>query len=286
MIRVFEFENSYIGENGQAVDAEYNLFGYFDGLTMRKFHDNLIDDFYTQFQALQLKRLEKKCDYFDIVGFCVDEIYDEEFWRKGGEPYIFISCVRLKKPSGKLTEIIFKLESRYNGIGYTSVDNSDFIFCIRRENYVDGYKCLKEYFSYIKSIDVTNDIEKLFSVVAISQALLDILNHKEKGRWNTEDIQNAQIEFSMLKEEKISCSLRALIKNIDKTKDFVDALKKNLQTDIQDFVIVGSEDLQLELHGISSLEFLSLYGFKGLLTHDDSTYSNAFYNIKTEIFPA
>lgn len=284
MIRIFEFKNSYIGKNSQSVSAEYNVFGYFDGLTMRTFQDDYMDDFCMEYQPFELKRLDEKCDYFDIVGFCENEDSDKKFWKKGQDPYIFISCVRLKKPSVKIDALISEMKSEYGGIGYTSVDNSDFVFCIRRETYREGYVCLVEYFNRVREVDETNNIEKIFSVVAVSQVLLDVLAGKGRERWNEDDIKNAGQEFALLDDEEIiSCSLRGVIKDMEKVKNFVNLLEKHLQIRIPSYDIVGSEDVVLGLPKVSSKAFLKLYGYMGLLTHDNPVYTDAFYNIRTDI---
>lgn len=281
MIRLFEFKNSYIGELNYSVDAKYNVFGYFDGLTMKTFEDDINGKFSFEYRSLVSKRLDEKCDYFDIIGFCKDKNRDEDFW-KAEEPYIFISFVRLKKSSSKMKDLIEKFENKFNGMGYTSVDHCDFIFCIRRKKIKDGYRCLREYFEIIKRN--SNCIEKIFTSVAISQALLDIMVSMGEERWTEEERVKAAKEFVCLdKNEKISCSLRGVIKDMIKVKEFQEELEKQMNAGIKAYDIVGSEDVILVLNNISSGEFLKLYGFKGLLTHDNILYSSAFYNIRTDV---
>lgn len=283
MTRLFEFKNSYIGEPNCSVNAEYNVFGYFDGLTMKTFEDN--ENFPLAYRSLVSKRLDEKCDYFDIIGLRKDENKDKIFWEEKNEPYIFISFVRLKKPSSDIRKLIEEFEKQFDGIGYTSVDHSDFLFCIRRKRFKDGYQCLKEYFEIVINEDDANCIEKIFTSVAISQTLLDIMVSTGEERWSEEKREKAGSEFVCLdKKERIFCSLRGVIKDNEKVKEFQAELGKQLNTGIKAFDIVGSEDVILiPDDGIFSETFLKLYVSNGLLTHDNPLYSSAFYNIRTDV---
>ena len=286
MIRLFRFKNNYITKEIDMVSADYSVFGYFDGLSMQVYQDEIeILNAFNDDCLIAEKDQEpyEMCDYFDIVVIHSEETADRMFWKKGGNPYIFISCIRFQHVSSELDTIIKEIETKYNAICYTTIDNSDLVVCIRTTTYAEGYRNIERYPKIIQKFDPKNRLQKGFSLMVISQVVLDMLSGSGLDRWKKNDLEAAGVEVGLLKREQLTCLLRGVIFNWDELKKFKSELKRRLNVDIRFQGILGSEDIVFALHTIDSLEFLRLFGYRMLLTHGNDIYKSVFYNIRTEI---
>lgn len=282
MVRIFHLKNNYFSNEIEMVSADYSVLGYFDGLSMEAHYEkgkNAID--YLMIE--EKNNPYEQCDYFDIVGFRDDEKYDRSFWEKGKNPYIFISCIRFSQLSSISEEIIKKIEITYDAICYTTIDSNDLIICRRTKSFADGYEKIESYENMFQIIDERNKIQKVFSIIAISQVVLDILSGCELERWSEKDKEMGRTEKSNLLEEDVSCQIRCVIKDRESMKEFVDDLEKELGTCCSVQGILGSDDYILHINGIKMTDLLALYGYNRLLTHGNINYKKAFYNVQTEI---
>ncbi|MCD7717137.1 MAG: hypothetical protein LUI39_11915 [Lachnospiraceae bacterium] len=285
MVRLFNFKNNFLSDIPQPVSADYSVFGYYDGLSMKTyekekeileiFNDSLVSE-------LTKKEPPEKCDYYSIVGFC-QEASDEDFWKKGGKPYIFISCLRILKKIGDLNPFMEKLNAEHDAVFYTTVDSSDLVVCIRTSTYEEGYRTIESYPKMMK--DSGNKLQKGYSVFLIFQPVLDILSEDPVAikEWEKEDLDAARKEIGWLRDEELECSIRCVVKDWANFCPFVDELKRFCQTEPEVFGVLGSEDVILRLSSVNSRKVLALFGRNSILTHGNDFYSAALYNARTEI---
>lgn len=278
MIRLFQFKNNFLSESKKKLEAEYSVIGYFDGLDMKTDKEMevgeknriLSDPSY----AFIEKNPDEMCDYFNIVG--LREKDDTKFWEMQEEALVFISCIRFVKKSNNLSKIIENIEKTYNAICFTTLDNSDLIICLRTKSYIKGHEAIENYHMVIQTCDPENNLQKGFSVLAIQQLILDAL---------------AQDMILGIKEERLHCVLRGVIKNWSNINVFLVKLKDKLKIkDTEENIerlgiygLLGSEDITIILREICSIDLFKLYADNGLMTHNNDVYSDAFYNVRTEI---
>ena len=280
MVRIFVFKNTYICENMEKINADYSAFGYFDGLSMEVYQDNKFPISVSDFGS------NEQCDHYCIAAFRKDSKTDADFWKAGNEPYIFISFLRLSKASNKLSKIVDEIENNNNAVCYHTLDNSDLLVCIRRKRYSEGYFDINSYYDAIQKIDPGNSLQKGFSVMVISQAVLNQLANEAELK-SSKMSEEAAVELTVIGEEIISCSLRGIIRKWDEFSAFMNELKLLLNSQdvtIKEYGVLGSDDLIIEIDHVSANKFFRLFGDGMLLTHGNSIYRNAFYNLKTEIF--
>lgn len=273
MIRVFKFKNNYYQEhNAVQMKAEWCSIGYFDALdtytkkeTECQISKEIFGDSEQGWLNTDVESILKPCDYFIMVGICEDE--DETFWDKGEKSLILISFIRLKKRAGNLEKIQKEVEEIGPVKCYLTYESSDLIVCIRCDSYSEGGKVIKGLDQLISVMDEGNGVQKSFSVLVVRQCILDELD-KENNYG--------------IKDENVQCYLRGIIKNRTEITRFCNELR-NKNFSCVEKEIPGSDDIVLEVKGNSLISLLQLYRSNGLLTHWDSLYDNAFYNIRTEI---
>lgn len=270
MIRLFQFKNTFLSESSEVLKAEYCVIGYFDGLEMKTDQEmspseksRLLSDpmqsSFTKDEAYEL------CDYFNIVG--LRNTADADFWENNSKPYVFISCIRLKKKTTKLEEIINRLENSYEAMCYTTLDSSDLIICLRTASYDEGYRILEKYHVIVNVCDSGNAIQKEFSVLAIQQKILN-------------DLSTGSTEVII--DEPLCGILRGVIKDWKCIDGFLGKLKDGMGEvkSCKVYGVLGSEDIAIAIYGVRSINWLRLYADGGLMTHP--IYQDAFYNIRTE----
>lgn len=275
MIRVFQFKNNFLSENPGMLKAEYSVIGYFDGLDMKTDagmegmeKSRILSDPF-QYEFIKNDPYEM-CDYFNIAG--LREQSDEDFWKSSEEPLVFISCIRFKRKSEKLKELIEMIEETYHAVCFTTLDSSDLVICLKTTSHEKGYRAIEEYRRIISECDPQNGLQKGFSVLAIQQHVLDSLR----------DSRAVGIE-----EEQLQCVLRGVIRDWSGIDPFLKELGSELKVDMTSncavYGLLGSEDITITLKNIRSIDWFRLYANKGLMTHVHPQYRAAFYNIRTEI---
>lgn len=273
MIRLFSFRNSLLAENTKTVPAEYSAFGYFDGLQMKTWRNE------EQVNYTSLKPpLEINCNSYDILG--IREDADDEFWKKGQDPFIFISLLRLKNKSQDLHKVAQKIEYEFKAVVYYSIESGDLIVCMRTSRFRDGYNNVSRYYKIIEE-DNQNILQVEFSVLVVWQKVLDGLVLEECDT-------SIREEISRIEEEKFSVFLRVNVKNWSGFDEFCGKLKLKLNNECEaykgEIFLLGSEDAVIEIENLDSREFLKLYANDGLLTHGNMDYQKGIYNILTEIY--
>lgn len=268
MIRCFMFKNSFLTEDTEMVSAEYSSVGYFDALDIIKAPDEegksvlsapmqvkIVDGFY------------ETCDYFNIAGMRWKD--DEDFWREEKKPFLFISCVRLKKSSDKLQEISGKIEEKYTASCYFTFDSSDLVICMRSNSYIQGYNDIEQgYPEIIMSCDKENGVQKCYSILSVRQEILDNLPNDSDG----------------MAEETVSCLLSGIVKRWSEVDAFIAELERESgASNCIRYGILGSDDVIISVQNVKIIDLFNLYGKNKLLTHGNDLYKRAFYKIKTEI---
>lgn len=272
MLRLFRFKTNIISEKKNSLSAEYNAIGHFDGLSMRVYTNP--EDYTLFFYAEPIKELY---NFYDMLGIRNES--DDKFWEKGDEPYIFITCLRFKRRTRNIYEVIYKIESNYHAICYLSLDSMDLIVCLRTGSYLFGYVMAMQYQKIIEEYDVGNTLQVSFSSVVIWQETLDGLANETKIS------QEAKKEIERLKHEKVSVFLRSNVKSWRKYDDYRKKIEETFgESYVRDFYTLGSEDAVIELENVDSHDLLKLYAKNGLLTHSNDDYKSGIYNLHTEIF--
>lgn len=267
MIKIFQFKNSFLSEENKRVQAQYSSVGYFDGLDIKTESDKAGSSILSSPAKIQfLDGFYESCDYFSIVGIRKDEIKDTNFWNEKQNPFLFVTCLRLKKRSNELEALVDEIEEAYNAICYYTFDSSDLIICLKTSSYIEGYHIIEKEYVDLAEKYKNNKVQKLFSVLSVEQKILDELPEETE---------------SIMEEETLSCILRCVVKNWSQVKNFVDELKKECAC--EEFGILGSDDMIIVIKNITTKKLFELYGDSKLLTHNNESYKKAFYNIRTEI---
>lgn len=271
MIRKLQFKTNLLGEKIETLSSEYSVLGYYDGLTIEKFPDCFSDNCLSSEQGGK-----ELYNSLDIIGMRQET--DEEFWKKGGKPYIFITCLRLKRASREIKLLMEELERSYDStVCYLTVDSSDLVICLRSRSYLSGYRTVVQYDKVVRSFMQDNEVQTSFSAVAIWQ---EVLNGLKSGEASAE----AKAEIDQIEEEKLSALLRANVKNWGKFGEYVSLLEDEVGKSYKNTVgILGSEDAVIELENLDSKKFLKLFAREELLTHGNEYYRAGLLNIRTEL---
>lgn len=276
IIRKWIFKNNYLGGEPQSVEAQYGTIGYFDGMDTKLQKNETIPD--------------NDGNNTYLTGIHKDGAKDNEFWNENSDKiFVFVSRIRLKKTLKGISKIIGETEQYINenyepnviGIGYKTLDSSDMIICLRSKAYIEGFEAIQGIIENFRCEDGNsekeiNNVDKAYTVCSIEQ---EVLNELAKGKRCYEN------------DEKVECILKCILKQRDRKDEFkrklADTLnltvrKRNQATNcdtIEEFGVLGSDDLVYYLNGIELGKLLTLYADDGVLTH--SSYGGTFYNIET-----
>lgn len=265
MIRLFQFKNNFLSQNARMVSAEYSSIGYFDGLDTRIVLDQEAQDILSLPTQVQYQS-DDNCDYYNIVGIRREE--DECFWKEKEGTFLFISCLRFKKCSEKLDEIVAQIENKYCACCYYTFDSSDLVVCMKSDSYIKAYQAIEKYPDLIAECDPGNGIQKSFSILSVRQEILDMLPEEDNN----------------MEDEEVSVILRCVIKDRTAVKDFKEQLDKEVGiAESKKYGILGSDDMLIVLESVNIKHLFKQYKQNGLLTHSNRLYKKAFYNIRTEI---
>ena len=300
MVRIFQFKNNYFSKEKYAITAEYNAIGYFDGLDMRRVESGsekeqriMSDPYYTLAEKDE-KAFNENCDYFNLLGISMSDD-DNGFWADQTMPLYFISFVRFQKRLNNLSALVQNMMSEVKSeinqntagslgqntdeknisqpeaemIGYYTFDSSDLIICLKTNSYHLGDGVISSYPEYVKKYCPTASLEKSFSVCVIKQDELDSSNALDN-----------------MIDERVSCLLRCMVCDRTKEEKYRKNLKSELSFDYEEisaYDVLGSDDIVLFVKNVSIKKWMRLYGKDGLLTHSNSHYKEAFFNVATEI---
>lgn len=287
MLRQFVFYNNIIGDRIKMVPTEFSVLGYFDGLRINSYGSlQEFESFNNSYcTGLTDDTISEKYDHFELTGFRKES--DDWFWKDNNEPYIFVSCLRLKTNPNDIDRIIREIE-KIQAICYRTIDNSDLIVCYRSSSYLIGVKQVRGYDSILATLDRNNGIYISFSAVVVAQNLLDeIYQYIHKLELNQDIILQLENKFQII-NEKIDVLFRLNVKKWNNINDFVSKLISKLQckgdkTISKTYIVLGNTDAIVMLYEIDSILLLSQYSNDGMLTHNNELYKNTVYNIQSEI---
>lgn len=276
VIRRWIFKNNYLGGEPQSVEAQYGTIGYFDGMD-------------TEIQGKENMFYNAGNNTY-LTGICKDDANDKNFWDENSDKiFVFVSRIRLKKTLKGISEIIGETEQYINenhtpnviGIGYKTLDSSDMIICLRSKGYIEGFEAIQGIIENFRCEDGNsekelNNVDKAYTVCSIEQKVLNELANGKRCYEN---------------DEKVECILKCILKQRDRKDEFKRKLVKALNLTvrkrnkaincdaIEEFGVLGSDDLVYYLKGIELGKLLTLYADNRILTH--SSYRGTFYNIET-----
>jgi len=92
-------------------------------------------------------------------------------------------------------------------------------------------KCIENYRSVIRQIDTENCLQKDFSICLLEQEILNRIKHQPE----------------LIEDERTSCILRCVVKDLTKVKDFCNELEKEvkdhpIEKTLMAYGTLGSDD--------------------------------------------
>ena len=281
-IRVIDLANNYYKDNKaedqseQDTDnnkpalGEYCCLGYFDALGVKLITCNSKNELNIRKKINQvvMESLDGKCNRKHIVCITDNDREDELFWQSAQQkPFLFVSLIRLKykqENQDNLQTIVTDLSNKTNVMAYYTYDHSDVVVFQHGQHYLED---LKSVLSLYHNLSVF----KMYSVFAVQETAL-------------QDCQT-------ITNEIVNCRLNASVKDMNKAKEYISKLQSFLfpndssSTDkIKCFDTLGNSDLLIEISQVPIKKLLHCYQMNNLLTHTNSDYNHAFFNIESQIF--
>lgn len=257
-------QESYEMSKNKAL-GEYCVFGYFDALVIHQLKDVDDSEKNNLWSAKSKTIVDESADFCSkrsLLLFTEDEKKDQNFWREAQKyAFLFVSMLRLKDSSGVDLK---QYANNPHEIYYMSNSHSE-IIVIRYSN-----DFLKGALEVLK----LRDKFRIFKMHTIYSIREDVLESEETIEKNVTD-------------QKIKCRFRMVVKDAEKTRNFMEELKKSLHKEEALFQITkydtfGSGDMLIELNHISICKILKYYKSGELLTHMNETYRGAVFDIDSE----
>lgn len=275
-VRIIQLINNFYIDQDQNSDAaqdqnsrrqlgEYCSFGYFDAVCIEESQSvkNIKES------AIWEKINQTVCDAFDA--FCsrrnliciIDNAQkDQEFWEDAKKyPYIFISLVRTKhreETTKKIKKIVQIINADKTAIAYYSYNHSEIIIVKLESTYTNGLCFVLD---KRKKIDLLN----MYSIFSVRENMLN----------NANNINNEKIEVRlhiMVKDDELIQTY------LEKLVDQIGIINGNYKT----YNTLGSCDLLFEIKEIDLKNLLPCYAMGNILTHSNSFFQKAVFNIETE----
>lgn len=273
-IRILLLKNNLYQDAGVTSDnalGKYCVLGYFDAFDISDEREVNLATLDT-WGYLGEKTSEQDSNMNCRMLVCVTEQQekDREFWTNRTDSLVFITMVRLGE-GGLAAEgdgILEQLTEMPKRMGYLSYDHSEIIVVTKTNQYSDGMKSVRELRNICNAV-------KTYTVFGIKEEVLESYETIKK----------------CVKDERVCCRLRCMVKNYEKLESFIKILEKYIiernadpeEIGIRQFEMFGGYDWLIEFDNISICSFLELYKTKELLTHVNEEYSETFYNIESEI---
>lgn len=275
-IRVIQLINNFFrdtdfeNENRERALGTYCTFGYFDALQVkesREISDTDGNPIWKEIDKITTSTLDGTCSRRNLVCMAEDEKKDKEFWDKAKKyPYLFVSLIRVQH-SDDVNCVINDTKRDETAIAYYSYNHSELVIVKLETEYAKGMDFV---LSLRKKLHTLN----IYSIFSVREDILK-LETKLKNELST---------------EKVSVRLRMMIKNDQNIDDFLEKLSEKLfKDDVQEdnnimkFYTLGNNDLIVEIKSVEMYKLLSCYGMGNLLTHTNTQFGKAVYNIETEI---
>lgn len=272
-VRILQLKNSFYwnsgGTDGKAL-GKYCALGYFDALDITSAEKVEVTSFDTWKQLGELTINQgNTLNCRTLV--CVTEQHekDKEFWNDKTHVLYFITMVRLNKSmwvEDKCNEIVSGLPESKNHINYLSYDHSEIIAVTKTNTYSEGIK-------NVEQIRKNCNAVKTYTVFAVEENTLQ----------SYDDIRKK------LTEENVCCRLHCMVRDYAKAEDFRKKLEKRFSyrnerpIKIRKFETFGGYDWLLEIDSASISSVFECYKMGELLTHSNTSYKEAFFNVESEI---
>jgi hypothetical protein len=287
-VRVIRLSNNFYKDKAQkdietkgqdstrALD-KYCCLGYFDALGVESINcsnRNWKENIRREVNRIAIDGLEGGCSRKIIICITNNNKRDEDFWEMAEkQPCLFVSLMRIRHENvefATIENIVNEINSHSIStdcvIAYYTYDHSEIVLIRAGKSYLLGMKAVLGAYSF-KSFNLF----KMYTVFAIKE----------------EELANC----TNLKDEIVNCKLTAIIKNREAAKEFVNDLRNRLNDgsmpsgfSVSSYDTLGSTDLIIEILEVPLKQLLYIYKMGELLTHTNTQYQNAFFNVETQIF--
>lgn len=284
-IRIIQLINNFFkdGDRCEGQDKEkalgtYCTFGYFDALQVKesKFPLEAEEDIiWKGIDEVAVNTLDGTCSRRNLICIAEDEEKDKQFWDSSEQyPYLFVSLIRVKHSNEAMEvmhRIIDDIKEQDMVISYYSYNHSELVIAKVDNYYYNGI-------DFVLSLRKELDILNIYSIFSVRENVLK----SEEG-------------LKTIQREQIDVRLHLMIKSDDKVNDFLQTLweelyKEKIQSGMLEkkehfskYYTLGSGDMLLEIKQMEMQKLLSCYSMGKLLTHTNSKFCGAVYNIETEI---
>lgn len=267
--------------------GQFCVLGYFDAISQHELsEDNQIWD---QRNIIQLKEhtplISRRILQCMIPKDKRMSQFEKKFWETAedddSKPLYFITLIRMNcDPSTAIKKHYF-LSDEIDSIAYYSYDHSSLTVVFRAYSYTEGIRRLHNIYANAGSYSIF----KMYSIFSVLESALD------KG---------VESLSQRLKLEYINCHLNCFVKDYIEAdrciKEMINFFREGscdktrkshyekgkLTVNVYDQL--GSSDMLVEINHVALCEMLSFYKHKGIFTHLNSTFQNAFYNIETAFY--
>lgn len=245
--------------------GEYCSFGYFDAVrieesrNVKQVKDNLIWETINQTVC---DTFDAYCSRRNLICIIDKKEKDQKFWEDAVDyPYLFISLVRVvhdSQDARKFGDLVDKLNKDRTVIAYFSYNHSEIIIVKLLEKYAEGLSFVLQQRESIKLLN-------MYSIFSVRENMLNDINKIES--------------------EKVEVRLHIMVKNDTLIEKYLECLVKKLciiNEEYKTYNTLGSCDLLFEIKGIDLKKILPCYVMGNILTHSNSDYQKAVFNIETE----
>lgn len=271
--RILVLKNNFYRDTGSAneeVLGKYCVLGHFDAFDISAERVVGVEELDTWgYLGENTYRQNHNVNCRMLVCVTEQKEKDREFWAKQAEPFVFITMVRLGEevPAARRDGIIRALSEEPRQMGYLSYDHSEIIAVTKTDRYSEGMQIVRKLREICSAV-------KTYTVFGIKE---DFLESYEAVK-------------GCVKEEKVCCRLHCMVKNYEKAEGFRRILEEHIRNreasedlEIRKFETFGGFDWLLEVDNVSLCSVLELYKTKELMTHANNLYSEAFFNIESEL---
>lgn len=276
LINNFYYDNWEIEETKREKPlGQYCVFGYFDALDVIEVPgDDTNIGIWKKLSSLSQEYLDDNHNRRNLICITEDDETDKRFWEnKDNFRFLFITLIRVKDmPSEKLMKAICQMNSSckddtYDCCAYLSYDHCEAVIVRESNQYSVGLNKVKELRDEFGAF-------KMYTIFAVNERLL----------------QNSDTIINTIVDEQIDIRLHCIVKDFNLARAYIQDLKNNLikksknqLSDFKEYETLGSSDWIIEVNDISLSTILEYYKMGGLLTHTNSKYEKAFFNIESQI---
>lgn len=282
IIRLMQFINNFYKDaqenschtQGTPELGAYCSFGYFDAFqtSITSKIENRRNDIWNILKDATLEQLDETCSRRNLICGIKDDNKDITFWVEAKNClFLFITMIRLKNPYENIESLensVGIINNESDAIAYYSNDHCELVVAKFCNNYKIGVE-------HVMNLRREMSVLKMYTIFSVREDIL----------------ANATNCDQINKEERINCRLTSVVKSQAEAEKFIEKLYNLLSNNGQDqemsvtqYNTFGGSDMLIDIHNVIFAKILECYSTKqkGLLTHFNNDYSEAFYNIETE----